>query len=73
MIQGLLTSNKNKLAFLLLFSLFAIAIASIGIDQPIHFIMENKQAVSWFLWIALYILAQFTVAVFVGRLIRGTE
>lgn len=72
MLKELMNGN-NKWAFLLLFSLFAITIIFIGIDQPIKFITANKQAVSWILWIALYILAQFIVAVFVGRMIRGTN
>jgi hypothetical protein len=71
MIQGLINSNKNKLVFLLLFSLFAITVLLIGINQPIAFIIANKKVVSLLLWIVIYILAQFVVAVFVGRIIRG--
>ncbi|MFO7678787.1 MAG: hypothetical protein R6X34_01940 [Chloroflexota bacterium] len=69
--QGLINGNKNKLTFLLFFSLFAITVLSISGDQPIAFITANKKVVSLLLWIVIYILAQFVVAVFVGRIIRG--
>lgn len=73
MIQGLIINNKNKLAFLFVSSFVAIVIISIGVSQPTEFIMANRKAVSWFLWIAMYFWAQFVVAVFVGRMIRGKE
>ena len=72
MIQELINGNKNKLIFLLLFSL-AITIFSISVYQQIEFITVNKKVISWLLWVVFYILAQFIVAVFVGRMIRGSN
>jgi hypothetical protein len=71
MIQGSIISNKKK--FLFLFFLFAVAILWVSIDQPIQLFIGNKKIISWFLWIVFYLLAQFSVAAFVGRVIKGTK
>lgn len=68
-----LVNNKNKLVALLLFSLFAIGILWISIGQPIDLIVANKKVITWINWIVLYFIAQFMVAVFIGRAIRGSE
>ena len=73
MILELINGHKNILVFSFLLSLFAITILSLGVDQPIEFITANKKAISWLFWGAFYILAQFVVAVFVGRIIGGSN
>ncbi len=67
-----LINNKNKLVFLLLFFLFAIGLFWIGIGS-IDLIIANKRVVTWVNWIVLYFIAQFAVATFIGRALRGSE
>ena len=73
MILELINGHKNILVFSFLLSLFAITILSLGVDQPIELITANKKAISWLFWGAFYILAQFVVALFVGRIIGGSK
>jgi small-conductance mechanosensitive channel len=66
-------SSKNKIFLLMIFFVFAMGIIVIGIEQPLELIMANKKIVNWISWIILYFIAQFAVAVFIGRAIKGSN
>ncbi|MBE2223586.1 MAG: hypothetical protein IAF02_18740 [Anaerolineae bacterium] len=71
--QAIAYDNKYKIIFLFILSLIAIGIVLLGFDQSIGLALPYKKVINWMCWIALYFLAQFAVAIFIGKLIKGSN
>lgn len=62
---------KNRLLFLLILFTFVIGVVWLSVEQSIELSTAQKGIINWVSYIGLYFVAQFGVAVFVGKMIGG--
>ena len=63
--------HKNRLFLLLVLFIFAFGFVWLSVEQSIEFSMVQKSVINWASLIALCFIAQFGLAVFIGKMIRG--
>ena len=71
--NGLISTNKSKIAVLLGLILFIVIILLVNNEYPIKLIIANKKVIGWGLLITIYCIAQIFVAIVVGLIIRGPD
>ena len=71
--QEIIYDNKYKIIILFIFSIITIGGILLGFRQSIDITYSYKNIVNWGSWIILYFLAQFSVMLFIGKMIKGSD